>query len=148
MDLSKEKYENIINMLLSDDQENVVLGLSILNELDFHKNIVEILLIKKHARKTNAKLYEEHAPKLWEYLKELENNNILNLKTQFTYKYVMSVLTKLDCNSDQLQFFMQDFSEYLYKQCVSMGFDFIERLDIKLKYKELHEQSGELSQSV
>ncbi len=44
MEITQEKYDNIIKMLKSPDESNQILGLTILNELSFSDNITKILL--------------------------------------------------------------------------------------------------------
>ena len=101
MEITNEKYQNIINMMCSEDDENKLVALSIINELDYTNNITKILLLKKHS--TTADLLFE--------------------------------------------FYMKDFSMYLLKQVKSMGYDYIEDMQLTIKYKE-HEQNREPSESV
>jgi len=147
MKLTKEKYYNIINMLNSDDKENKIIGLSIINELNIESNIIKLLLIKKHSIKINDKLYEEHAPAFIDYLDKLKTDGILDNSKTLTYKTIMSTAKQLNVDKEGFKFLLDDFSEYLKNQCLAMGYDFIEDIQIKTTFKE-YEQSRELSQSI
>jgi len=62
------------------------------------------------------------------------------------YKELFNVNKKLK-NSKEFNFLVNDFSEYFHNQCLAMGYDFIESIQVQTKYKE-YEQSRELSQSI
>jgi len=147
MEITIEKYQNIINMLQSPDKENQNVGLAIIDELKFNDNITKILLMLKHST-AGHKAWEEHAPKVWEKLNILQADGVIgDIERHLTYKQVLSSITMLKVKPEEFEFYMQDFSNYLLHQIKSMGYDFIESMDIQLKYKE-HEQSREPSKSV
>ena len=146
MEITIEKYQNIVNMLSSPDTENQVLGLAIINELAFKPNLGKILLMMKHSN-ASIKAWEEHAPKIHKKIAKLHSDGILgDINRHLTFKQVLSAITKLKLPPEQFEFYMEDFSNYLLTQIKSMGYDFIESMEIKIKYKE-HEQSGDVSKS-
>lgn len=146
MEITIEKYQNIIDMLRSPDEENKVVALTIIDQIDFKSNITKILLLKKHSESTK-KQWVEHAPTIYKKLEELEGDKLIDLNKHLTYKQVLSAITQLQVNKEEFQFYMNDFTQYLLHQIQSMGYDYIEDIDITLKYKE-HEQSREPSESV
>jgi hypothetical protein len=145
MEITIEKYQNIIDMLRSPDEENKVVALTIIDQIDFKSNITKILLLKKHSE-SNKSQWEEHAPKIYKELETLAADKIIDLNKHLTYKQVLSAITRLQVDQEEFQFYMNDFTQYLLRQIQSMGYDYIEDIDITLKYKE-HEQSRELSES-
>lgn len=141
--MTHERYTNICQMLNSSDVENHTIGLSILEEQPFKENAAFILLIKKEAPVSN-KLWETHAPQLYKELKDIRN---LDVEKVLTYKSILQALVEIKAPIDQIQFYLETFSKYLHKQIIAIGYDFIEDLELKIKLKEKHEQSGELSES-
>jgi len=146
MEITNEKYQNIINMMCSEDDENKIVALSIINELDYINNITKILLLKKHSTTANL-LWKEHAPEIYKELVELQDSNLIDLNRHLTYKQVLHAITRLKVPAEEFEFYMKDFSMYLLKQIKSMGYDYIEDMQLTIKYKE-NEQSREPSESV
>jgi hypothetical protein len=146
MEITIEKYQNIIKMLRSPDKESQVVGLTIIDELKFDENITQILLMMKHSE-ASLNTWEEHAPKIHKKVLKLHDKKIIgDINRQLTYKQILSAISKLKVKPEAFEFYMQDFSNYLLDQVRSMGYDFIESMDINIKYKE-HEQRTELSKS-
>ena len=145
MEITKEKYQNIIDMLRSPDDENKVVALTIIEQIDFKSNVTKILLLKKHSQ-SHKKDWEENAPTIYKELEKLADDKIIDLNKHLTYKQVLSAITRLQVDKEEFQFYMNDFTNYLLHQIQSMGYDYIEDIDITLKYKE-QEQSRDLSES-
>lgn len=143
MEITKEKYQNIVNMLRSPDEENKNVALTIIETLDFNDNITKILLMKKHSQSPN-KLWEEHAPNVFAKLKKVPK---IDVNKTLTYKNVLAAITKMNVSAEAIEFYMKDFSEYLLNQIKHMGYDYIENIEITLKQRAHEEQSPELSQS-
>lgn len=70
MKVTHKKFQNIVNMLRSSDQESGILALALIDELDPDENITAILLLKKYSN-ANNNAWEEHAPKTWTVLEKL-----------------------------------------------------------------------------
>jgi len=146
MKITQKKFQNIITMLRSTDQESGVLALSLIDELDFNNNITAILLLKKYSNSNNS-MWQNHAPKTWSKLEGLQKQKHIDLNSTFTYKTILNAITRLKVPVDQIEFYLTDFSNYLLNQFKHMGYDFIEHLDITIKTKE-NEQNGEFSESL
>lgn len=146
MEITTEKYQNIIDMLRSPDDENKVVALTIIDQIDFESNVAKVLLLKKHS-KSHKNDWKEHAPNIYKELESLEEQQLIDLNKHLTYKQVLRTITELKVSEEGFQFYMQDFTKYLLHQIQSMGYNEIESIDITLKYKE-HEQSREPSESV
>lgn len=141
--MTRERFENVRKMLESPDKENQILGLSILEEQDFKENMAFILLCKKYTHATN-KMWEEHCPTMWKQLGEVKG---LDLDKVFTFKAILQALTVMNAPYDQIQFYLSTFGAYLLEQLKSLGYDFIEDLDINIKLKPEYEQSRESVES-
>jgi len=143
MEITKEKYQNIVEMLKSPDEENKTVALTIIDELNFEDNITKVLLMKKHSDSPNT-LWEAHAPNIYKRLSAIKT---LDLSKSLTYKQVLAAITTLKVPEEQLNFYMKDFSDYLLEQIKHFGYDYIESLDITFKYTT-NGQSSEPSESV
>ncbi len=132
MEITQEKYDNIIKMLKSPDESNQILGLTILNELSFSDNITKILLILKHSN-TNIGLLQKHAPGLYVDLSDLKE---LDLKKHITYKHLLNTLIVNKVSAEQIEFYMNDFSKYLLNQIQAMGYDYIDDIHLSIKLKK------------
>jgi hypothetical protein len=137
--MTRERFENVRKMLESPDKENQVLGLAILEQQDFKENMAFILLAKKYTHATNA-MWEEEAPTIYKQLGEIQG---LDLNKVFTFKSILRALTVMQAPYDQIQFYLSTFSAYLLEQLNSLGYDFIEDLDLNIKLKQGYEQPGE-----
>jgi hypothetical protein len=137
--MTRERFENVRKMLESPDQENQVIGLAILEEQDFTDNAAFILLCKKYGSATN-KMWEEHAPVLYKRMKSIQG---LDVEKVLTFKAILQALTEIKAPYEQIQFYLSTFSAYLYEQLKSLGYDFIENLELNIKLKAEYEQHGE-----
>ena len=146
MEITIEKYQNIVRMLQSTDAENHTVALGIIDNLEFKENKLQILLMLKHS-KASPKTWADQAPNIWKKMEKLHDKGIIgDINRNLTYKQVLSIITTMKLKPKDFDFYMKDFSNYLMEQVKSLGYDFIESMEIKIKYKE-HEQSRELSES-
>ena len=135
-----ERFQNVVKMLESPDNENRILALSILEEQDFVGNLAFILLCKKHGHAGNE-MWKENAPITFQKMSEIPG---LDIEKQFTYKLILEALTKTKAPIPQIQFYLDEFSRYLLKQIQNLGYYFVEDVEMKLKIKD-HDQIGEFS---
>jgi hypothetical protein len=139
MTMTRERFENVRKMLESPDPENQVIGLAILEEQDFRANSAFILLCKKYSVATN-KQWETHTPRLYKQMKDIPD---LDVEKVLTFKAILAALTKIKAPYEQIQFYLSTFSAYLHEQLKSLGYDFIEDLELNIKLKAEYDQSGE-----
>lgn len=130
MEITNQKYRNIVKMLRSPDKENKTVALTIIDTMNFNDNITKILLLKKHSESGNE-LWEEHAPITY---KKLQKIPTLDMTKHLTYKQVLSAITELKLSKKQFDFYMKDFSDYLLKQIKHMGYDYIDSMEITVKH--------------
>jgi hypothetical protein len=146
MEITIEKYQNIVDMLRSTDEENKVVALTIIEQLDLKDNITKILLLLKHSG-TAGNLWKEHAPGVHEFTKKLSDDGVIDTAKHLTYKNVLAAMIHSDVSAADFEFYMKDFCEvYLLKQVKDMGYNKIKSISVLIKYEE-DEQSRELSES-
>ena len=144
MSKSKKKldYNTLYKMLISSDEENKILGLSIMNEHDFKTNIMCNFLLYKNAD-VYLTLWEEHAPYVLKNITSYANSVASNY---LTYKDIFNVSKFAKVDSDQLELYLVELNKFLMKTLKNQGYDYIESIDIKLNIKQ-HEPNRELSES-
>jgi len=55
------EYERLLQMLDSSDKENMVVALTLLNEMPYKDNVAKMMLLRKESR-TSWDSWKEHAP--------------------------------------------------------------------------------------
>lgn len=126
----KLEYDNLYKMMISPDNQNAVLALSLLETVDFKNNLVPILLLYKKTS-ISSEYWKEHAPKLWAKLKKhgVSSDNPL------TYKQILEIIKDKKVSEDQVNIFIQSVNDTLKNHLCDYGYDFIEKIEIKLKHK-------------
>jgi hypothetical protein len=132
-----EKFNNVIRMLESSDEENRVLALTIIEQQDFVGNLAFILLCRKRGS-ADRKLWEEHSPTTWEKMSKIEG---LDMNKAFTYKVILRALTEVKAPIPQIQFYMNEFSNHILGQLQNLGYEFIENIEFIVKVKD-HDPIG------
>jgi len=128
--LTEKTFDNVMSMLNSPDKENVVLGLSCIEELNIKTGLVYLLLMKKLGNVTDE-LWRENAPKKLKYLKGM------GVEGTLTYKKVLDLLRERKVPIKDIQFFLNKFALYLH-QSVREDYAIIDAIDIQIKLK-LHD---------
>lgn len=130
------QLENIIKMLNSPDEENHVVALSVLEQQSFKKCFVQLAIAYKFG-KPKYKLWKLHCPKAFKYLQK-----ILNLKDSpygeekpLTFNDIFNVIIEHKMEPIQLTIFMEMFSKFLTKQCKSLGYNFVDSIEVNVKFK-------------
>lgn len=133
MKITLEKYDNILSMMRSEDNENKVVALTIVDQIVFKDNVTKILLLKKHSKSSPA-LWEEHAPKTYEKIKELEEKGLLDSRKHLTYKVVLKAITEYQVCNEDYSFYWNDFAKYLTEQA-QKDCTTVESININVNYK-------------
>ena len=129
--LTQEEYRNLLKMMTSDDTENHLLALSIIDNCNVIESKVIILLLKKMGKPT-IDLWKEHASNV---VKELKKTN-LDIEKVITYQALLDHLLTTGSAEDQVTFFLKEFAEDLKNNIKSIGYNFIEDIEIELKLKD------------
>jgi len=141
--ITAESYKSIANALNSKDEENHVVGLTTIENIDFKKNLVKILLLKKTCD-VSPESWKKHAPKTFAKLKKIGTDPTV----VETYKSLLSILVKNNASKDDIQFFLDIFSDHIFKSIKGLGFDFIDDTEITIKLKDNDKQNRVLSESL
>jgi hypothetical protein len=138
----KLDYNTLYKMLVSTDEENKVLGLSIMEEHDFKSNIMCNFLLYKNTN-VDAGLWEKHCGYVLKHIRNYMNKTTENY---LTYKVIFNITKLVKVDNDQLELYLQQLNNFLINTLKNQGYDYIESINVKLNIKE-HEPNRELSKS-
>lgn len=126
--ITKENFSNLLEMGKSSDKENHVVLLSLLENLDFDKNFVFILIIRKQ---TNIafELWKEHCPNV---ITKLSSTGLDPSKSP-TYKDMLRASLEVKAPEEDVQFLLKTLGDEIQTSIKSVGYDFVEKLDITIK---------------
>lgn len=124
-----DKLVNITNMLQSRDKEDQVVALIALENMNIKENMLALLFAYKLGN-PDQKVWSDNAPKAHAALEESRKIS-KNSSFQQIFKYVVE--QKLP--AEAMELFLQMFSDYLTGQCKSMGYSFIDGIEMKIKVK-------------
>jgi hypothetical protein len=133
--MEKETLKKIEELLYSNDEESYIVGLTLINNCDIEKNLLQILLIK---RKTNLvdKYWNTHAPNFVSVLKK-ENLDIhMNLKDIFDFMKSKNEIIPGYFSEDKIQIFTEEIETIIKNSFTNNGalnWVFIEDIKIKIK---------------
>lgn len=102
MKIKTSDIKRIIEMLDSPDEDNQILGLSLLNTVNFHTYRGELILLQKFCNPSNDD-WRMHAPEAYEYIKAIKikyNSEIrpnLNIAI-ISYGDLSGIFRMLKCN--------------------------------------------------
>lgn len=131
MEHTLEKFDSVVKMLQSTDEENIVLALTLIEQLEFKENLVFILLAKKNAHCNNP-MWEKNAPVTFRNLKAVTPN----VSKVLTFKKILQILVAQKVDAEQMQFYLDVFAKYLKEQITAQGMDFVEDIEMKIKIKQ------------
>ena len=126
----KLDYDTLSRMLMSSDKENTNLAISLLDTVDFKKNMVLILLLYKKSHQV-PEYWKEHAPKLWGKMKRAG----VSEDKPLTYKEILAMMQAKKVPQEQVAMFVQSVNDTLKNDLAQYGYDFIEKIEITLKHK-------------
>ena len=135
-ELNKEKVDNLLSMLASKDAENHTVALSVIDKIDFKKNLAAILLCYKLGR-ANKELWGQWAPQIFVSVEKISSkHNPTSSNHGYTFKKLLEVLVKEKVDQSQINIFLNVFSDHLLEHIQSLGYNFIEEIDMTVKLKE------------
>jgi hypothetical protein len=123
-------YDTLFRMLNSPDEENPQLAMSLLESVDFKKNLVLILLLFKKSKRISIE-WKEWAPKLWAKIQRLG----VQPGCPLTYKDILKIMQDKQVAEEQVALFVQAVNNSLQKDLCQYGYDFIEKIQITIKPK-------------
>lgn len=127
--IDKERFNNLLSMLNSTDEQNHIVAFSAIEELDFALNRMPIVMLKKKAVNT-PDAWRAHAPKTLTNIEALgfDVNRII------TYKGLMAKFKDFNppLKSSEAQFFFTEFEEYLKEEMHQLGYTYIKKINVEL----------------
>ena len=140
-DLNQETHESMLAMMNSTDKENMVVALNCIENVDFDKSLVYILLLKKFSN-ASAEDWKSNAPKVSAKLKALE----VDVDKPINFKKILQIIVQRKVPKDDIQFYLDRFGGYLFTTIKDMGYNYVESIEIKLK-TDKNESIGAISKS-
>ena len=131
MKLERSTYDKVQSMIESPDDENILMGLSCIENSDFKENMIFILLMLKE---TNVSIDE------WSKHARNTLNNIKNIGVEWdnsiTYKMIQDVIDKYDLPQSDRLLFEDRFSTFVKKRVTNSDhLPEILSLTVKIKFK-------------
>ena len=135
MKITKQEAENIMNMLMSPDEENTYLAFQAIEAHDFTKDgdIGYLLYFYKFAR-CAMDGWKTNAPKTVKQLEELFNSHDLNSKP-LTYATVLTIMCKKKVCKESIELFLERHVADLKNNLDMLGYP-IDKLEFSIKLKE------------
>ena len=133
--VSQENYEEIKNMLTSNDAGSKKVALTILEQSDYNKSEIYILCMLKEVESVFSELSFE------EEYKQLSNKITKRLESegtdisQLSFRKLYEIAIARD-KPEELEFMLNTCKEELIKFLKEFGFTFLDYLEISFKQKE------------
>lgn len=107
-------YYNLLNMLKSDDDENKVLALNILENVPFEENFIKMVLLKKEAN-IDFDFWQVHAPESAKKLRKIFNGIQASISLPITqHTILLLVHSGIKATEDEVKLFLEEsFKAYL-----------------------------------
>jgi hypothetical protein len=145
MKIKESDIKSIINMLESPDTDNRILGLSLINKLNFHTHRGELLLLKVFCGVPNDD-WKDYAPEAHEYIKALtirynsEHHSHLNISL-LHFRDISNILKTLKCKERVRKLHEYLLTKHIYKSLsklvpISITDDIEITITIKIKSYE------------
>jgi hypothetical protein len=134
MVIKEDKLANIIKMLDADNKEDRVTALSVL-EQNVKDNPIAILLAFKIGRKANWKEWEDETTQAWTYINKVKKTKA-NVALRLTFKDIFDHILRAKHSPDQMELFLKYFSQFLTNECLNLGYDFVQNINMEIKLKQ------------
>lgn len=128
--INNEAIQNILSLLNSSDEENKIVGLTVINENYCNKNNWLYVLLLKRNSLVSTELWIKHCPK---FIKYCTNKNINKSTISFNDIW-KEVLNNKHYDEEDINNFMKMFSDHV-NQSLKSVYDFIDDIEFKVKIK-------------
>lgn len=129
MKLNKQEAENILNMMLSQDEENGYMAFKAIEAHTFTKNDFGYLIYFYKFSKYTASDWEKNAPKAFKVL-----SSHFNLNQPLTYATGLATMISEKNEKEIIELFLSRHVKELSNMLESMGYP-IDKLDFQLTLK-------------
>jgi len=134
--ISPKNYAEIKKMMLSSDEASVTVGLSILEQSDYNKSELYILLALKQTFKeafASVEKFKEKAPELADkVLESIEMNNVDITKLAFKEIYNLAMKRNI---KEEIEFMLDILRDELVSLLTEFGYEFTTFTDILIRPK-------------
>jgi hypothetical protein len=134
-------YEEVLKMLNSSDKESCLLGMAIIDSVDFNQNIVCIMLLYKNST-CERKDWESELPHIVKKIVKLNGDE------KVTYNSIFKMFKRISVPMDQIELYMKTLNSFILSVFKESGYDYIESITVKFKEDESHGKLSESSQGV
>ncbi len=128
--LTEESFESLKIMLNSKDPNDYRTALEAICNLDFKLNVVYILLLFKETS-LSPDSWSDHGKKVYTRLK----SNLPDLENGVSLKQCMEILVLYMAPIEDLQFFLNRFSNHLAKTLHELGYKQIDTIQLTINTK-------------
>jgi len=128
---------NVEELLLSDDEENWVVGISILDKCDIENNLLSLLLLKRKVYIDNN-FWQENAPNFIKVLirERFDPSTLINMKDIYQFMVNKDEINPGYFSKEKKKIFTKEL-ESIFENSFgiksSLNWDFIESITIKIK---------------
>ena len=126
--LTDEEYDNLSKMLNSS-KEDAKIAINCVKAFNMKKSAIQTMFLRKNTMKY-GELWNTLAPEIITYHNSLTQ--------ELTYNAILKVVEKLPYKEYNLNFYLERFAEFTTLS-LSQHFTFINRIDIKLTFKNNEE---------
>lgn len=132
-DLTKESFYNLLKMLCSEDEENMLVGLKCIDQLDLERNLLFIVLLKKLGHVTH-KTWTEEAPLTTARLKQITHPEAIHYMPYTEIMSTFGYMPKL--HKDSLIVFAEWATRMLEQKLILMNAEQMKGLKILIEFKD------------
>jgi hypothetical protein len=126
-----EKYNNILKMMQSPDEETKMMGLTLVEQSAIKRNLGFVLMLKKQGYITNE-MWKKNAPETMDQMKELS----IDPEQVLYFQTINEILLKNKVAIEQVQFVLDHFAKFLKKEMVNSGYDNISDILITININQ------------
>lgn len=142
MILTKDEVKNLIGMLKSPDRDNKVIAYEVISNLDFEKNIGEIMLMYRLGD-YSLENWEQYSKMAHEFIMDKIENYIGDSSTTMVSTgEILSLMIMNNASKDSIDLFLKFFTEEMTKTLKSMNYP-MDKIDFDIKLK----QDGQTTES-
>jgi len=124
-------YDTLLGMLNSEDQENVVLALTSLENIEVLPNIVKTLLLRKESA-IGISMWNKHAPTIVNVMKE----NGIPFDSTVTFKQISEAGVTHKAPKEHVQLLVERINAQVLKDLRDIGYDYLKSIEVKLDYAD------------
>lgn len=135
MILTKDEVKNLIGMLKSPDKDNKVIAYEVISNLDFEKNIGEIMLMYRLGD-YSLENWEQYSKMAHDFIMDkIENYNGDSSTTMISTGEMLSLMLINNASKDSIDLFLKFFTEEMTKTLRSMAYP-MDKIEFNIKLKQ------------